>query len=49
MQQAVPTKHQVRDYMQSRVTQKTPPPPIEEVRRQLGWGLVASGKADPQR
>ena len=36
-----PTKEQVRHYLESRRTEKSPPPSIVEIRRQLGWGLTA--------
>lgn len=49
MQQAVQNKQAVRDYLQTRVQQKSPPPSIAEVRRQLGWGFTASSKDLPQR
>lgn len=35
-----PTKHQVREYMQRRASDPKPPPSPEEVRRQLGWGML---------
>lgn len=35
-----PTQQQLRAYLYARHKEKTPPPSIEEVRRQLGWGLV---------
>lgn len=41
-QQNQPTKEQVRHYMASRLTQQCPPPSITEIRRQLGWGLMAA-------
>lgn len=44
-----PPKQAVRDYLQERAAQKTPPPSIEEVRRQLGWGLMAGNTDLPQR
>lgn len=34
-----PSKQQVRDYMQQRRTEHTPPPDPAEIRRQLGWSL----------
>jgi hypothetical protein len=40
MQQTRPTKEQVRQYQQQRLRDRTPPPPPEEVRRQLGWGML---------
>ena len=39
-----PTQQQVRDYMTQRQRDKTPPPSPDEIRRQLGWGLMGSGK-----
>jgi hypothetical protein len=36
-----PTKEQVRHYLTSRRSQKSPPPSIVEIRRQLGWGFTA--------
>lgn len=40
-----PSKEAVRDFMASRQKQQTPPPSIEEIRRQLGWGLNPANKA----
>jgi hypothetical protein len=37
--QQKPTKEQVRDYTAERAKSHTPPPSIEEIRRQLGWYL----------
>jgi len=48
-QQNQPTKEQVRHYMASRLTQQCPPPSIMEIRRQLGWGLMASQSGDARR
>lgn len=36
-----PTKEQVRLYMELRQVERNMPPPIEEIRRRLGWNLVA--------
>lgn len=41
MQQTKPTKEQIRAYTSQRARARTPPPSPEEIRRQLGWGLVA--------
>jgi hypothetical protein len=38
-----PSKQQVREYLQRRTRAATPPPAPEEVRRQLGWNLLAPG------
>lgn len=35
----MPTKEQVRKWMQERQQEKKPPPTPEEIRRQLGHGL----------
>jgi hypothetical protein len=38
--QPTPTKEQVREYLKHRRQERTPPPDIKEIRRQLGWDLV---------
>lgn len=43
-----PTKQQVREYMQQRQREHRPPPTPDEIRRQLGWGLIQRG-ADRRR
>jgi len=35
-----PPKHLVREYLERRARDTQPPPPPEEVRRQLGWGML---------
>ncbi len=35
-----PPKQAIRDYLDRRKQQHKPPPTPEEIRRQLGWGLV---------
>lgn len=35
-----PPRELIRVYMESRRTDKTPPPSLEEIRQILGWGLV---------
>lgn len=35
-----PSKEAVRTYMAQRQKERTPPPTPEQVRRELGWGLV---------
>lgn len=37
-----PTVAQVRSWMQQRQVDRSPPPSLEEVGRQLGWELVAA-------
>lgn len=36
-----PSKYVVRAYLERRSQEVKPPPTPEEVRRQLGWGLMA--------
>jgi hypothetical protein len=36
-----PSKEDVRKYMQRRFTGNTPPPSMKQIRRELGWELVA--------
>lgn len=40
----LPSKEAVRKWMQDRQAQRTAPPSIEEIRRQLGWGLIPGAK-----
>ena len=40
-----PTKEQVRAYMASRAEINEPVPEVEEIRRQLGWYLVAGNES----
>ena len=35
-----PPKHLVREYLARRSRDTQPPPTPEEIRRQLGWGIV---------
>jgi hypothetical protein len=35
-----PTKYTVRQYLERRARDPKPPPTPEEIRRQLGWGLL---------
>jgi hypothetical protein len=42
-----PPKHLVREYLERRSKESAPPPTPEEIRRQLGWGmLMHSGDDD---
>lgn len=34
-------KHLVRQYLERRAREQKPPPSLEEVRRQLGWDMLA--------
>jgi hypothetical protein len=45
-----PSKHVVREYLERRARDPKPPPTPEEIRRQLGWGLMLSDfKLAPSR
>lgn len=35
-----PSKQQVRRYMEQRIGARTPPPSMQEIRRNLGWELI---------
>jgi len=35
-----PSKYAIRQYMERRSHETLPPPSPEEIRRQLGWGLL---------
>ena len=35
----MPTKEQVREWQRKRIQERTPPPELEAIRRQLGWEL----------
>jgi hypothetical protein len=35
-----PPKHLVREYLERRSREQKPPPSPEEIRRQLGWGML---------
>ncbi|UTY60163.1 hypothetical protein [Massilia sp. erpn] len=35
-----PSKEMVREYLERRSQEAAPPPSPEEIRRQLGWGLM---------
>ena len=41
-----PSKEVVREYLERRTSEVEPPPTPEEIRRQLGWGLVMDQKYD---
>ena len=40
-----PSKEQLRHYMMSRQAEHRPPPPIKEIRRQLGWDLAEAPRS----
>lgn len=44
-----PTKEQVRDYMERRTHAAEPPPDMVEVRRQLGWAIIAAEREAQER
>jgi hypothetical protein len=39
-----PSKEAVREYLERRTQDVQPPPTPEEIRRQLGWGLMFDDK-----
>lgn len=41
-QTSKPSQQQEREWMQKRQAERTPPPSPEQIRRQLGWDLVAA-------
>jgi hypothetical protein len=41
-----PTKEQVREYMQRQAAEHHPPPDMREIRRQLGWDLIAAERSE---
>jgi hypothetical protein len=41
-----PSKYVIREYLIRRSHETKPPPSPEEIRRQLGWGLLMSNPAD---
>jgi hypothetical protein len=41
-----PPKHLVREYLERRTKEAKPPPSPEEVRRQLGWGMLMAAGDD---
>jgi hypothetical protein len=45
----VPTKQQVRQYLEQRIESRTPPPSMEEIRRNLGWGLIEMARQSTAR
>ena len=44
-----PTKEQVREYMRRRQGARSPPPDIEEIRRQLGFKLLEAHRQQNSR
>ena len=42
-----PSKHLIRAYLERRSRQVKPPPAPEEIRRQLGWGLLTTDNKLP--
>lgn len=41
-----PTKEQVREYMQRRQAERTPPPDQKQMRRELGMDLIEAERKD---
>ena len=42
-----PSKYVIRQYLEPRSQEAKPPPSLEEIRRQLGWGLLVFDPLDP--
>lgn len=43
-----PTKEEVREFMNAPARRESPPPPAEEIRRQLGWRLEPGNGSAPE-
>ena len=43
-----PSKQAVRDYMNARAKAKTPPPDLNEIRRQMGWSMLVKAPDCPR-
>jgi hypothetical protein len=37
-----PSKEQVRTWMRQQIAKRCPPPSPEQIRRELGWNLIAA-------
>jgi hypothetical protein len=48
-QTSKPSNQQVRSWMQQRQAERRPPPTPEEIRKQLGWGLVEAQREETNR
>lgn len=48
MQANHPPKEKVREHMERRVLEESPPPTPDEIRRELGWHLVPSNGPVPE-
>jgi hypothetical protein len=44
-----PSNLQVRQWMHQRQADRSPPPSLEEIRRQLGWGLAEAERETTNR
>lgn len=43
-----PSKESVRAYLERRWSEEDAPPDMDEIRRQLGWGLIVPDPDKPQ-
>jgi hypothetical protein len=41
MDRTMPSKESVREWLRQEVSQHRPPPDPQQIRRELGWGLIA--------
>lgn len=48
METTHPRKETVREYMERRTLQESPPPTPDEIRRELGWHLIPSNGPVPE-
>ena len=39
-----PTKEQVRNFLQHRIAEHSPPPSMKDIRRELGWDLIEADR-----
>ena len=43
-----PDKRLTREYLEQRTHAESPPPDLEEIRRQLGWRLLPHNREEPE-
>jgi hypothetical protein len=45
----MPTKEQVRHWMNERSKERRPPPDANQIRRELGWNLIGAEREEQER
>jgi hypothetical protein len=40
-----PTKEAVRNWLKQEIAQHRPPPPLKQIRRELGWNLIETQRS----